>query len=300
MISYNDEVFRFSDKDLIKYIEKAKIASSISTSTNNFKVDLVESICLIQFDGTEFSFTHRSFQEYFAALCISGLPDDYFIQAVAAVSRRSADNILTLLHGIAPIRFHVVAASHFIEAACRDADDTMSKRIASRLFEKGVSISTFCSELDATDNTIGLFVDIHYIAQADFIIAYARICSEIVKIKNSTLKRLPSSVSMETIDKRKRELASYLLQTHTIGSKNENDAERRKNTYYPIFSLEDGEYSSYGRPFNAKVKSQITEFLMNSAAGKRISGALEVAELIRPHLLKFAIDKKKKISDIFC
>ncbi len=57
--------------DVLKSIPKA-----ISANINEIIADLVESVCILQVDGLEFSFTHRSFQEYFTALFLKELNDE--------------------------------------------------------------------------------------------------------------------------------------------------------------------------------------------------------------------------------
>ena len=59
----------FSNTELIKYIRKAKkTIGGLDFSPGKFKEDLLKTVCILVQDGREFSYNHRSFQEYFAAL----------------------------------------------------------------------------------------------------------------------------------------------------------------------------------------------------------------------------------------
>ena len=69
--TYAKNKYAFPRSELILYIEKALKYCSISASPNQVLKDLFESVCIIQEDGLLYTFVHRSFQEYFAALFVA-------------------------------------------------------------------------------------------------------------------------------------------------------------------------------------------------------------------------------------
>jgi len=74
--SYLNSEYEFTEAQLHKYIKEAKE----KTKKNNFLIedfqdDLLRSVCMLVKDGLNYSFTHRSFQEYFAALYTCRLMD---------------------------------------------------------------------------------------------------------------------------------------------------------------------------------------------------------------------------------
>ena len=74
--SYFNGEYEFTEAKLHKYIKEAKER----TSKNKFKIedfqdDLTYSVCMIIKEGLNYRFSHRSFQEYFAACYTCKLPD---------------------------------------------------------------------------------------------------------------------------------------------------------------------------------------------------------------------------------
>jgi hypothetical protein len=55
-------------------IKQALALEGKQVATADFLNDLIESVCLLQMEGLQYQFTHRSFQEYFAACFIGRSP----------------------------------------------------------------------------------------------------------------------------------------------------------------------------------------------------------------------------------
>lgn len=71
ILTYSDRKISFAYQELISYIDQAIELESVRTDAQKFFSDLVKSVCIIQKDGNVYTFTHRSFQEYFSAYFIS-------------------------------------------------------------------------------------------------------------------------------------------------------------------------------------------------------------------------------------
>ena len=68
--------FEFLEGELNEYINRAKDKHPIyQFDIDDFKYDLIHSVCLLIKDGNKYRFSHRSFQEYFAAYYTCKLDD---------------------------------------------------------------------------------------------------------------------------------------------------------------------------------------------------------------------------------
>ncbi|WP_210559052.1 MULTISPECIES: NACHT domain-containing protein [unclassified Pseudomonas] len=72
VLGYADRKYSFSESELLEYVRKAGGVYSIAFQPDEFIRDLLDSVCILQRDGLNFTFTHRSFQEYFTALFLVG------------------------------------------------------------------------------------------------------------------------------------------------------------------------------------------------------------------------------------
>lgn len=72
--TYLKEKFSFLETNIKNELREAIALSKVDTNPEKFLTDLLESVCILQRDGLHLVFTHRSFQEYFAAFFISRGP----------------------------------------------------------------------------------------------------------------------------------------------------------------------------------------------------------------------------------
>lgn len=100
LISYYEQNFEFSDEDLNKTIDSSKSMENCSVSNEAFINDLLESLCLLKREGITYSFTHRSFQEYFAANCIARVASRRLEKLFASFSGRYTDSVLQMVYDI--------------------------------------------------------------------------------------------------------------------------------------------------------------------------------------------------------
>lgn len=71
--SYDDRKFSMTKSDALDYLEKAKKLTGIEVDAEDYLADAHQAVSLLVEEGLFLSFTHRSFQEYFAAKFISEL-----------------------------------------------------------------------------------------------------------------------------------------------------------------------------------------------------------------------------------
>jgi hypothetical protein len=100
-LSYAERKYAFDNANATSYISKAVKLSGITTSEKDFLNDLLENICIMQRDGLNIAFTHRSFQEYFTALFLvdfSGSRKFELIQKIAFSNQR--DDVIPMVFDI--------------------------------------------------------------------------------------------------------------------------------------------------------------------------------------------------------
>lgn len=76
LFSYLEDEISFNNTKLIEYISTAKALEEKEFNEDDYKEDLLKSVCILIEEGFSYKYSHRSFQEYFAAKCIEVLHDD--------------------------------------------------------------------------------------------------------------------------------------------------------------------------------------------------------------------------------
>lgn len=100
-ISYLDEYFSFDRESLDKYVSKGidyakNVAPNLRISSYDFISDLRDAVCLIQEDGLNFVFVHRSFQEYFTAVFLEKIDSAKIRRLADKLAERFNDNVLPM------------------------------------------------------------------------------------------------------------------------------------------------------------------------------------------------------------
>jgi hypothetical protein len=98
VLSYADKKYSFSEGELLSYVQKSSGAFDVSYVAEDFIKDLLDSVCILQRDGLNFTFTHRSFQEYFTALFLLGyVAENKFELFDRVVFSNSRDDVIPML-----------------------------------------------------------------------------------------------------------------------------------------------------------------------------------------------------------
>jgi hypothetical protein len=98
--TYVRGTFQFSQSQILEAIAAACEYERIDCPPAGFLQDLLESVCIVQRDGTFFTFTHRSFQEYFSAFFISRNPSIKIDKLLDSIMSRSEDNVIGMAFDI--------------------------------------------------------------------------------------------------------------------------------------------------------------------------------------------------------
>lgn len=109
-LTYLKRRFELKEHEALAFIESAKELSGIQKDIDarSYLDDLVHFVCMLIQDGWVLSYSHRSFQEYFAAVYISTLPDEDQKQLIEKMIHKiniQIDNIIYFLYDQQPERF---------------------------------------------------------------------------------------------------------------------------------------------------------------------------------------------------
>lgn len=97
LVSYYDHAVEFSEQEIRKYIEKGIRIEGDTVDIEAFLRDLTESICIMQKDGANYVFSHRSFQEYFAAFCLDRVLQPHAKAILDKIALRVSDTTVPML-----------------------------------------------------------------------------------------------------------------------------------------------------------------------------------------------------------
>lgn len=101
LLSYCDRFYSFEENQIDKYIKNAIHISNVNTNSENFLNDLLDSVCILQRDGLGFTFTHRSFQEYFTATFLVNKASSKKYEIFEKIFNLSwQDNIVSMVYDI--------------------------------------------------------------------------------------------------------------------------------------------------------------------------------------------------------
>ncbi len=107
--SYREGKYSFRDDDIWYYfvnLLERKKRKDDQTRAEDFLYDLCANLCLLYRDGSEYSFTHRSFQEYFTALYFSRQLEETMPKIAGFLESRASwnrgDRVLSMMYEICP------------------------------------------------------------------------------------------------------------------------------------------------------------------------------------------------------
>jgi hypothetical protein len=96
MITYTREKFSFRLAELKEALKQAFKLEKHEVDNDAFIKDLMEGICVLQMEGLDYVFTHRSFQEYFAAHFIARSPSVPIGNFLDQFCKRREDKVVNM------------------------------------------------------------------------------------------------------------------------------------------------------------------------------------------------------------
>jgi hypothetical protein len=95
-ISFDEKVLKATAKSAVDYLKQKADKSYTKLTGDQFVADLRESVCLLQADGLNTSFVHRSFQEYFTSLFATSIHPSQLRPLLDQCSERFSDSVLRM------------------------------------------------------------------------------------------------------------------------------------------------------------------------------------------------------------
>ena len=109
--SFFNNQYEFTEKSALENIVKAKekVYSYGDFKESDYLDDMIKAVCMLVHEGLNYRFSHRSFQEYFAAVYTTQLSDDEQRQFISSwlksISGRMTTDFLDILCELQPDRF---------------------------------------------------------------------------------------------------------------------------------------------------------------------------------------------------
>ena len=126
--SYTDECYDFDEFTFDNYFHKLNpyLNDNKRVKASDFRDDLIDAMCLMIYEDCRYQFVHRSFQEYFCALCISKQMDEQ-IEGISFIfekseNRRDGDLTLDLLYCIIPRKVEKIIILPFLQRLFKKCD----------------------------------------------------------------------------------------------------------------------------------------------------------------------------------
>lgn len=103
ILAYDKRIFSFSSTLAISLVRRSCELVSVKVDPELYLDDCVQAVCLLVEDGLQISYSHRSFQEFFAAKFISEASSILKSKLLSRVGKNHVvDNVLRLLHELQP------------------------------------------------------------------------------------------------------------------------------------------------------------------------------------------------------
>lgn len=168
--SFFNSDYEFTESKAIEYIEKTRRKGIISKEFESeaYLEDLTKSVCMLVHEGLNYVFSHRSFQEYFAAVYTVQLDDiqqkEFIKKWLTEDNYRPNSNFLNMLYDLQPSRF----IKNIITPALEELNEKYIENGKSEewlLNELVSNVRFFYDDEDNKENkeiVLGAFVNNHY------------------------------------------------------------------------------------------------------------------------------------------
>lgn len=102
-ISYFNDDITFTEDDVFQYLDSSKKSTNLEFDSEKYLRDLTQSVCVLAQDGLYYTYTHKTFQEYFVARFLIGTEASVrrkIFEKKAPFNRLEANILIELLYEI--------------------------------------------------------------------------------------------------------------------------------------------------------------------------------------------------------
>lgn len=101
ILTYDKKALKFSRTEALTYISNSKALTGLDFDIEGFLNDLLQSVCILLQDGLFLTFTHRTFQEYFAAKFIVSNDNETKLKLIYKYGlSMNTDNVYDLIYDL--------------------------------------------------------------------------------------------------------------------------------------------------------------------------------------------------------
>lgn len=142
-VSYFDGNVSFTGTQLTDYLNKAKALERLEFKSEDYKEDLISTVCILILDGLRYNYQHRSFQEYFTARFINRQPDEKQKRALTRLSREKSssmrsDQVLNILMDLN----RTMVEKQFIIPVLREIRENVMESTKEETYIKAIKLYT--------------------------------------------------------------------------------------------------------------------------------------------------------------
>lgn len=102
LLSYRKNRTSMDGAEFLEFIQAAKMLCNVEVSDAEIEHDFLESVNLIVKDGLQYTFIHRSFQEFFSSYCLTSVLADHQEEVLSMFAKRKYDSTLRLTYELHP------------------------------------------------------------------------------------------------------------------------------------------------------------------------------------------------------
>jgi len=106
-LGYVESKYSYTTSEAKQFAKNAMKYARLSFKEIDFINDLIQNVCMLQQEGTELTFVHRSFQEYFTAIFLVGYHEKNTYELINEVASRYNDKTLEMFRELDLNKFEI-------------------------------------------------------------------------------------------------------------------------------------------------------------------------------------------------
>ena len=141
-LSYLDSKISFDRATAKAIANRAKKYTRLEFDEGDYLKDLIQNVCMIQEEGVELTYVHRSFQEYFTALFLCGYHESNLFDVINQVAMRENDSTLSMFKELDENKFEIAwlmpVLDSYIDSLKTALDSGSASKALNWIFSAGV------------------------------------------------------------------------------------------------------------------------------------------------------------------